>query len=112
MYRLTARLLLVFLLAGVFVPVGMAISAPLPHACCMRKTMHDHGSGSREIQAVGGRHHNCCPPLTTAHWAELGPGIDSTAASSAEPPGAGLASDICTAIYSNSLQPVRGPPLS
>ena len=33
----------------------MAISAPLPHACCMRKAMHDHGSGSREIQAVGGR---------------------------------------------------------
>ena len=61
MHRLTARLLLVFLLAGVFVPVGMAISAPLPHACCMRKAMHHHGSGSREIQAVGGRNGNCCP---------------------------------------------------
>ena len=77
MYRQTARLLLVFLLSGIFVPVGLAISAPLPHACCMRKTMHDHGSGVSEIQAVGGQNHNCCPPFATAHWAELGPGIDS-----------------------------------
>ena len=54
MYRLTARLLLVLLLAGTFVPVAMAVSAPVPHACCMRKPMHDHGSGSRE-DTGGGR---------------------------------------------------------
>ena len=50
MYRLTARLLLALLLAGTFVPVAMAISAPVPHACCMRKPMHDHGSGSPELR--------------------------------------------------------------
>ncbi len=111
MHRLTARCLLVFLLAGVFVPVGMAISAPLPHACCMRKAMHDHGSGTREIEAVGGRNGNCCPPATTAHWAELGSGIDSTV----RPLVSFLTPDsrpVLHSDYSNSLQPVRGPPLS
>jgi hypothetical protein len=109
MYRLTARLLLVFLLVGTFVPVAMAISAPQPHACCMRKAAHNHGSGSREIQAVGGQNHNCCPPFATAHWAELGPGIDS----SAHPLLAYLAPDSHPALRSNltySLRPVRGPP--
>ena len=111
MHRLTARLLLVFLLAGVFVPVGMAISAPLPHACCMRKPMRQHDSGSREIEAVVGRNSNCCPPVTTAHWAELGAGLDSKThpllsflAPASRP--------ILHSNYSNSLQPVRGPPLS
>ncbi len=111
MHRLTARFLLVFLFAGIFVPVGMAISAPLPHACCMRKAMHDQGSGSREMQAVGGRHGNCCPPVTTAHWAELGSGIDSTL----RPLLSFLTPDshpVLHSHYSNSLQPVRGPPLS
>jgi hypothetical protein len=111
MYRLTARLMLVFLLAGVFVPVGMAISVPLPHACCMRKAMHDHGSGVSEVQAVGGRDHNCCPPFATAHWAELGPGIDSGTDSLL----AYLAPDSHPTLRSNlihALRPVRGPPLS
>ena len=40
MHRLTARLLLVLLLVGVFVPVALAISATSAHACCMRKPMH------------------------------------------------------------------------
>ena len=110
MYRLTARLLLVLLLAAIFVPVAMAISAPLPHACCMRKPLDDHGSGRREIRDGDGQNHNCCPPVTTAHWAQLGPGADSNVdallnflAPASHPV---LHSD-----YSNSLQPVRGPPV-
>jgi hypothetical protein len=111
MYRLTARLLLVLLLAGMFVPVALAISAPLPHACCLRKPMHDHGSGSREIQAVAGQNRNCCPPVTTAHWADLGSGTNS----SIHPLLASLPPDLYQVRPThqpNALRPVRGPPLS
>ena len=111
MYRLTARLLLVLLLTGTFVPVAIAISAPVPHACCMRKPMHDHGSGTREVQAVGGQNRNCCPPVTTAHWADLGSGIDSNI----YPLLASLSPDshpVRLAYQANALRPVRGPPLS
>ena len=110
MYRLTARLLVVLLFAGTFVPVAMAISAPVPHACCMRKPMHDHGSG-REIQAVAGRNGNCCPSVTTAHWAELGSEVDS----SVHPLLACLSPDIHPIRLTNradTLSTVRGPPLS
>ena len=110
MYRLTARLLLVLLLAGTFVPLALAISAPAPHACCMRKGMHDHGS-SREMQAVGGQYHNCCPPVTTAHWAELESGIDSNI----HPLLAYLPPDsrpVLHGNHANALRPVRGPPLN
>jgi hypothetical protein len=110
MHRLTARLLLVLLLAGIFVPVAMAVTAPLPHACCMRKPMHNHGSGSRDLQAVGNENHNCCPPVTTAQWADLESGVDSNIHS----PLAYLAPvshAVLHSDYSNSLQPVRGPPL-
>ena len=111
MHRLTARLLLVLLLAGIFVPVAMAISAPVPHACCMRKPMQEHGSGNRQLQAVGSQNHNCCPPVTTAHWAELGSGIDSNV----RPALAYLAPashPVLHSDYNTSLQPVRGPPAS
>lgn len=110
MYRLTARLLLALLLAGIFVPVALAISAPVPHACCLRKPMHDRGFGSPEIQAVGGQNHNCCPPVTTAHWAEMGSGI----ASNIQPLLASLSPDSHPLRLShqvNTLRPVRGPPL-
>jgi hypothetical protein len=111
MYRLTARVLLVLLLAGTFVPVAMAISAPAPHVCCMRKPMHEHGSGTIEVRAVDGRNGSCCPPAATAHWAELGSGIDS----SIHPLLACLSPNlqpIRVTNQANALRPVRGPPLS
>jgi hypothetical protein len=111
MVRLTAKLLLGLLLASTFVPAVMAISAPAPHACCMRKPMHDHGSGTGDVQAVGGQHgQNCCPPVTTAHWADVAVGIDSNT----HPLRAYLPPDSHPALYSyhaNLLRPVRGPPL-
>ena len=111
MYRLTARLLLVLLLAGTFVPVAMAISAPLPHTCCLRKPMHDHGSGTLEVRAVDSRNGNCCPPATTAHWAELESGIDSSVhlLLACLPPDL---HSIQLTHQANALRPVRGPPLS
>jgi hypothetical protein len=110
MHRLTARMLLVLLLVGTIAPVALAISAPLsPHACCMRKPMH--GSRSLEVQNVGGGHGNCCPPVTTAQWAELESGVTSNL----RPPLAYLPPDtnpIFRSNYENVLRPVRGPPTS
>jgi hypothetical protein len=109
MHRLTARLLLVLLLVGTLAPVALAISAPPPHACCMRKPLHDHDSRSLQTQTVDGEHHNCCPPVTTAHWAELGLGINSNV----HPLLAYLPPQPHPALRSNcenALHPVRGPP--
>ncbi|HXM21139.1 MAG TPA: hypothetical protein VN948_07740 [Terriglobales bacterium] len=72
MHRLTARLLLVLLLVGVFAPVALAISATPPHACCMRKPMHDRASHNAEFQAPPGCcQHDCCRPLPVPQWAHL-----------------------------------------
>jgi hypothetical protein len=52
MRRLTARLLLLFALAGTFVPPALAATAAPPHACCIRKAAHQcHGSGPEADQA-------------------------------------------------------------
>ena len=111
MHRLTARLLLVMLLVGTFAPVALAISAPVPHACCMRKPLHDQGSRRVETLTVGREHHNCCPPVTTDHWAELGSRVDSNIHSLLTylppPSHPGGCSN-----YENALRPVRGPPAS
>jgi hypothetical protein len=78
MHRLTARLLLTLLLVGVFVPVALAISAPAPHACCMRKPMHHHGAHDSEFNAPPACcNHDCCRPLTVSHWAQLRPPADA-----------------------------------
>jgi hypothetical protein len=72
MHRLTARLLLVLLLAGVFVPVALAISATPAHACCMRKPMHGRPSHDAEFQGPPGCcQHDCCRPLTVSRAAHL-----------------------------------------
>jgi len=109
MHRLTARLLLVLLLVGTLAPVALAISAPSAHACCMRKPMHDHGSRSLASQVADGENHNCCPPVTTAHWAELEAGTST----SIQPPLAYLPPDsrpMLRSNHENDLRPVRGPP--
>jgi hypothetical protein len=111
MHRLTVRLLLVLTLVGTLAPVALAISVPVPHACCMRKPMHDYGSRSVEVQGVGGEHRNCCPPVTTGHWAQPGAGVRSDihpllAYLRPQPPHA------LRSRFENALRPVRGPPLS
>jgi hypothetical protein len=111
MHRLTARLLLVLTLVGTLAPVALAISATPPHACCMRKPMHDQGSRGLQSQTVDTGHHNCCPPVTTAQWAEPGSGVNSNIHSvlayllpQSHPT---LRSN-----FENILRPVRGPPAS
>ena len=72
MHRLTARFLLVLLLAGGFGPLAVAISAPPPHACCLRKAMHDRPSPDARFQApLGCCQHDCCRPLTVSQWAHV-----------------------------------------
>jgi hypothetical protein len=74
MHRLTARFVMVLLLVGVLAPVALAISAPAPHACCLRKPMHDRSSHNSEFNAPPGCcQHDCCRPLTVSQWAHLTP---------------------------------------
>ncbi|PYV98304.1 MAG: hypothetical protein DMG89_11535 [Acidobacteria bacterium] len=70
MQRLTARLLLVLLLAGTFTPAALAVSMPTPHACCARKTAHQHSSQGLVFQSVSCEDHRCCAPVTKGEWAE------------------------------------------
>src|SRR6516225_4071499 len=73
MQRLTARLLLLFALAGTFVPVAMQALAAPPHACCLRKAVHRcHAPGASQdpvASDAGCCHHDCCRAVTTAQWA-------------------------------------------
>src|SRR6266566_10145405 len=65
MQRWIARFLFLSALLGIFVPVSLAIAAPAPHACCIRKP---HAANTTQIQAVS-HPENCCPPRRPSHWA-------------------------------------------
>jgi len=90
MQRWTARFLLLFVLAGTFVPMALAAVAPAP-ACCVRKAVHPcHGMGSMDSDEMAadssatGRSaedrlairgsstcsHDCCRAATTVRWAQ------------------------------------------
>ena len=72
MHRLTARLLLVLLLVGVFAPVALAISATPVHACCLRKAMHGRFSHNAEFRSLPGCcQHDYCRPLTVSQGVHL-----------------------------------------
>ena len=74
MQRLTARLLLLFALAGNFVPVALAATAAPVHACCIRKAHRCHDSGPAESNQIAAHttgccNHDCCGAVTTPQWA-------------------------------------------
>jgi hypothetical protein len=72
MHRTTAKLLLILLLVGVFVPVALAVSAAPPHACCLRKPMHGRPSHDAQFQAPPECcQHDCCRPLTVSRGVRL-----------------------------------------
>src|SRR5579863_3445615 len=81
MHRLTARLLLLFALAGTFVPLALAATAAPAHACCRRKAAHPcHDSAGAEseqlaIRGTGCCSHDCCRAVTTSQWASPQPGM-------------------------------------
>jgi hypothetical protein len=69
MHRLIARILLTLVLVGTIAPLAMAISAPAPHACCMRKPMVQHGD--QFSAALNCCNHDCCRVVVTSQWASV-----------------------------------------
>ncbi|HKI26642.1 MAG TPA: hypothetical protein VKA07_09975 [Candidatus Sulfotelmatobacter sp.] len=82
MHRLTARLLLLFALAGSILPLAQAVTAsPVPE-CCRRMGAHHcqdasaasasaSGSSQASFRAPGCCHGDCGRAVTTAQWAHL-----------------------------------------
>jgi hypothetical protein len=66
--RLTGKALLVFLLAGILVPVAMAVAQPAPHACCVRKAMQGSAAQIRDA----GCDMRCCGAVSTTATAAVG----------------------------------------
>jgi len=68
MHRLTARFLLVLLLASVSAPAALALSITDPHVCCRR--IHHPSLGQLELVTVQEccRHDGCSLPLTVFLW--------------------------------------------
>ena len=88
MQRLTARFLLLFALAGTFVPLALAATTAPAHACCIRKTHHCHEAASPEstqvISATTCCDHDCCRAATTSQWANPQPGMPAVVAQNVE----------------------------
>jgi len=85
MQRLTARFLLLFALAGTFVPLALAATTAPPHACCIRKAAHQcHGASPeadrRSVRGIGCCNHDCCRAVTTSQWAHPRQSLASTIA--------------------------------
>jgi hypothetical protein len=86
MHRLTARLFLTLMLVGTLAPAALAISAPAPHACCMRKPMHDQSQPGSEFHAPADHcQHDCCRAMAGFRAAQLKPAsVISTASGSSQ----------------------------
>jgi len=82
MQRLTARLLLLFALVGIFVPLAQVATAAPPHACCIRAAHKCHSlapveSDQRTVRGTGCCNHDCCRAETTVQWAHPQPWLAS-----------------------------------
>jgi hypothetical protein len=110
MHRLTARLLLTLMLVGTLAPVALAISAPAPHACCMRKPMHDHSLPGSEFHSPASQcQHDCCHALAGFRSAQLKPAtVSSITPSSSRLPR--QADPILRTRRDPSSRSVRAPP--
>jgi hypothetical protein len=70
-----AKFLLLLTVMGNLAPVVLAITAPNPHACCVRKSIHPcHESAASVADHAVLRsgdccNHGCCRAVTTAQWA-------------------------------------------
>lgn len=74
MYRLTAKFLLLFALAGTFAPLALAAASATPHACCLRMAAHQcHRprleSGQRTIHDASCCNHDWRRAVTKSQWA-------------------------------------------
>jgi hypothetical protein len=73
MYRLSASVLLVMTLTGIFSPVALGLSLPSQHACCLRKAprCHDGEPQAQSSLSSGGcAQHSCCRSLGVRQWAQ------------------------------------------
>ncbi|MGC2474824.1 MAG: hypothetical protein WA485_10850 [Candidatus Sulfotelmatobacter sp.] len=77
MQRLTARFLLLFALAGTFVPVALQATAAPVRACCRRNAAHHCNdsvpSDAPVLRDIGCCNHDCCHAIATSHWAHPQP---------------------------------------
>ena len=66
---------MVWMLVGVLAPAALAVSAPAPHACCMRKPMHQAApnQASFGMRYCGG--HECCRSLAVSQRAQTAPSV-------------------------------------
>src|ERR1700676_367512 len=73
MHRLTARFLLVLLLASVFAPAALALSTTDPHGCCRR--IHRPSSGQLDLLTLPAcwRRGGCSLPLSVFLWGGVPP---------------------------------------
>jgi hypothetical protein len=77
MHRVTARALLVLLLASVIAPVASATFQPAQQPCCCArgccrgKRAHTPPAPDRTVQAPPCSRHDCSRALTASLWAEL-----------------------------------------
>jgi hypothetical protein len=76
MQRVIAKFLLLFALAGTFVPLALAATAAPPHVCCLRKAVHQcHGSDAdtsidqRIIRSSACCNQQSCRAVTTSRSA-------------------------------------------
>jgi len=114
MQRLTAIFLLLFALAGTFVPVAVAATSAPPHACCIRHAHHCHdsaASASNELalRGAGCCNHDCCRAGTTSQRAHpraclIAASAQQIAAPHAESPAAVFVSE------RSASQSPRAPP--
>jgi hypothetical protein len=116
MQRLTAKLLLLFALAGSFIPLALAATAEAPHACCIRKAHHCHDSaGAAEeseqliIRAASCCNHDCCRAVTTSQWAYPQPRMTAISAQKINAQIAESHPDSPSTKFSSS-QSTRAPP--
>lgn len=82
MQRLIARFLLLFALAGNFLPLALANTSAAPHACCRRNAAHHchESSGTSDQTSVGSSNccnRDCCRAARTSQWAQAQPFVSS-----------------------------------
>ena len=84
MQRLTARFLLLLGLVGSFLPIALAATAATPHACCIRRAVHQcHGSFSlsddRAVRSSNCCNHDCCRGVHVSQSARPHPSLPTIA---------------------------------
>jgi hypothetical protein len=108
MHRLTARLLLIALLAGSYAPVALAFSSTPPHACCLRKQSPSSSESSFDSRHYG---EDCCRLMAASQWAQPRSAVMAYRSLTQQSVDASVCPDHPTVDFRNLLS-VRAPPAS